>query len=171
MRRSHGAAWFCLLPCLPQAYPAVRDGLPVPAGETSLVVRVGEMAGTIVRCLRDDVRGETCVHGACRPADRTEPLHGEEHVPPTGRDGHADDCVAHTPVSGAEDPVLHEARRLPIGLDPIVSEFAHAPQMPVDARQALRPLEKRPGKPVIHRLELAHYQWEPQVLVGRYAVL
>src|SRR5215475_11162486 len=111
MRRSHGAAWFSLLPCLPQAYPAADDGLPVPAGETSLVVRVGETARTIVRCLRDDVRGETRVHGPCRPADRTEPLHGEEHVPPTGRDGHADDCIAHAPVSGVEDPILHEARR------------------------------------------------------------
>ena len=43
--------------------------------------------------------------------------------------------------------------------------------MPVDARQALRPLEKRPGEPVIHGFELAHHEWKPQVLVGRYVVL
>src|SRR5215469_6409050 len=131
MPRLHGAAWFSLLPRLPRTCPALHDGLLVPARETSLVVGVGETARTIVRRLRDDVRGETCVHGPCRPADRTEPLHGEEHVSPTRRDGHADDRVAHPPVSGLEDPVLHEARRLPVGLDAIVSEFAHAPQMSV----------------------------------------
>src|SRR5262249_61797674 len=155
----------------PQVYPTLHTGLPVQACETSLIVSVGETARTIVGRLRDDVRGETCVYGPCRPADRTEPFHGDEHVPPTRRDENPDDRVAHAPVSGVEDPVLHEGRRLPVGLDPIVSEFADAPQMPVDARQALRPLEKRPGEPVIHALELAHHQWKPQVLVGRYVVL
>src|SRR5215470_6537609 len=148
MRRLHGAAWFSLLPRLPRTCPALHDGLSVPARETIRVVRVGETTRTIVLCLRDDVRGETCVHGPCRPADRTEPLHGDEHVSPTRRDGNTDDRVADVPVTGVDDPVFHEARRPPVGLDPIVSELAHTPQMPVDARHASPALEQRPGEPV-----------------------
>src|SRR5215831_7785991 len=109
---------------------------------------------------------------AARPAytTRAVQLIGPSHS--TGRstclrlDGHADNRVTHAPVSGVDDPVLHEARSFPVGLDPIVSEFAHTPQMPVDARHALPPLEKRPGKPVIHGLELAHHQWKTQVLMA-----